>query len=169
MLPVYSQHATFHDEDRSPEEMAVISDALHHELTKRHLGHKKVPIMHKTSLSDIKDTNLRSLGVSQVVETYYDDLSKDSKLYQTEADHMVETTIGFLPDEDGILKTFIDRYTTMLIHDSIYLEEHPSPADQLINAHGLLNPMIHHSSLIGPAPWDLNMHGETESHHPSLE
>lgn len=42
---------------------------------------------------------------------------------------MVETTIGFLPDEDGILKTFIDRYTTMLIHDSIYLEEHPNPHD----------------------------------------
>lgn len=72
---------------------------------------------------------MHSLGVSQLVETHYDDMSKDSKLYSTEADHMVETTIGFLPDDDGILKTFIDRYTTMLIHDSIYLEETPSAHD----------------------------------------
>jgi len=49
---------------------------------------------------------------------------------------MVETTIGFLPDEDGILKTFIDRYTTMLVHDSIYMEETPSPHDLAHGHHG---------------------------------
>ena len=33
--------------------------------------------MQKTSLSDIKDTNVRSLGVGQLIETFYDDMSKD--------------------------------------------------------------------------------------------
>ena len=44
--------------------MASLTEALQHELAKRHLGHKRVPIIQKTTLSDIKDTNLRSLGVS---------------------------------------------------------------------------------------------------------
>ena len=36
---------------------------------------------------------------------------------------MVETTVTFLPTgEDGILKTFVERYTTMLVHDSILME-----------------------------------------------
>ena len=54
-------------------------------------------------------------------------MSVDRHLVSTEADQMVEETITFLPDEnDGILKTFIDRYTTMLVHDSILKEEIPS-------------------------------------------
>ena len=47
---------------------------------------------------------------------------------------MVDTTVSFNPEEsdyetedDGVLKTFIDRYTTMLIHDSAYMEELPAP------------------------------------------
>jgi len=88
-------------------------------------------------------------------------MSKDQKLYKTEADHMVETTIGFIPDSEGILKSFVDRYSAMLIHDSILMEEHPSPHD-------------HHGDVLHP-------HGETshfykfgsfdDTHHelPSLE
>ena len=41
---------------------------------------------------------------------------------------MVETTVTFLPTgEDGILKTFVERYTTMLVHDSILMEQLPAP------------------------------------------
>ena len=170
--PVYG-HTEFKQEVRSPEEIATITDSLHEELAKRHLGHKKVPIMQKSTLSDIKDTNLRSLGVSQLVETYYDDLSKESKLYKTEADHMTETTIGFLPDSDGILKTFIDRYTTMLIHDSIYMEEHPAESVLSDTLGGLLDPQIHGTALLGSSkPWDLTMQGPSTSKDtssPSLE
>ena len=57
-------HTAFEPEVRSPEELASISSALHDELARRHLGHKKVPILQRTSLSDIKDTKLRSLQTS---------------------------------------------------------------------------------------------------------
>ena len=91
-------------------------------------------------------------------------MSKDSKLYQTEADHMIETTIGFLPDEDGILKTFIDRYTTMLIHDSIYMEEVPG-------AHGHEALMMmdggHHGDFAGPHQYTI--HHDADHAPPSLE
>lgn len=41
---------------------------------------------------------------------------------------MVDTNITFAPTgEDGVLKTFIERYTTMLIHDSMFMEELPAP------------------------------------------
>ena len=52
---------------------------------------------------------------------------------------MIDTTIGFSPDSDGILKTFVDRYTTMLIHDSVLMEEIPAP--QFMYEHiSMLNP-----------------------------
>jgi len=62
-----------------------------------------------------------------VIETVYDDLSHDRALYTIESDKIVETNVTLLPDEDGVLKTFIDRYTTMLVHDSILMEEMPAP------------------------------------------
>jgi len=82
----------------------------------------------------------------------------------------VETTIGFLPDEDGILKTFIDRYTTMMVHDSIFMEEHPSPHDLIKHQQSLLNPMIHGGHMAS-APWDLTVTGvhAQQEQHPSLE
>ena len=41
---------------------------------------------------------------------------------------MVETNVLLHPsEEDGILQTFIDRYTTMLVKDSIFMEEIPAP------------------------------------------
>ena len=85
---------------------------------------------------------------------------------------MTETTIGFLPDSDGILKTFIDRYTTMLIHDSIYMEEHPPESVLSDTLGGLLDPQIHRTSLLGSGkPWDLTMQGASskDSSNPSLE
>ena len=75
--------------------------------------------------------------MTQLIETVYDDHTSDRALYTTEADKIVETNVSFLPDEDGLLKTFIDRYTTMLIHDSIYMEEMPAPEFMSI-----LNPAI---------------------------
>ena len=55
---------------------------------------------------------------------------------------MIDTTIGFSPDSDGILKTFIDRYTTMLVHDSVLMEEIPAP--QFMHQHiSMLNPQEH--------------------------
>ena len=80
-----------------------------------------------SSLTDINQSDLRTTTVSQTVETLYDDLSMDRVTYSTQTDKMVDTDVGFLPDNDGILKTFIDRYTTMLIHDSIFMEELPAP------------------------------------------
>lgn len=66
--------------------------------------------------------------MTKLTETVYDDLSMDHKYHTVEADKMVESNIAFLPDEeDGILRSFVDRYTTMLIHDSIYMEELPAP------------------------------------------
>ena len=96
--------------------------------------------MVKSSLSDVKDTKSHRLGVTQVIETVYDDLSKDRMHMTTEADQIVETNVSMLPDEEGILKTFIDRYTTMLIHDSIFMEEMPSPHFMQHSSFSLLNP-----------------------------
>ena len=107
--------------------------ALQAELISRHLAHKdadgrtKHPLIQKTHLSDIKDENYHTASVSQTVETVYDDFSMDKMKFTTEADKIVESTISFEPDEDGILKSFINRYTTMLIKDSIYMEQHPAP------------------------------------------
>ena len=116
---------------------------LKEELARRHLGHKhvKTPIMVKSSLSDVKDTKSHRLGVTQVIETVYDDMSTDRMHMTTEADQIVETNVSMLPDEEGILKTFIDRYTTMLIHDSIFMEEMPSP-HFMQHSFSLLSPAI---------------------------
>lgn len=70
---------------------------------------------------------MHTVGATQVTENVYDDMSADRTYYTTSTDQITESTIGFLPDDDGILKTFIDRYTTMLIHDSVYMEELPAP------------------------------------------
>ena len=41
---------------------------------------------------------------------------------------MVETSVTQLPHEDdGVVKTFIDRYTTMIVRDQALLEEVPAP------------------------------------------
>lgn len=111
------------------EEQEAMSEQLSEELARRHLGHKvvKQPIWTQTSISDVQDSRMHTLGVTQVVENVYDDLSADRTMYSTSIDTIVDSTIGFLPDDDGILKTFIDRYTTMLIHDSVYMEELPAP------------------------------------------
>ena len=111
------------------EEQEVLAEQLSLELAKRHLGHKvvKQPIWTQTSISDIEDSRVHTVGMTQVTENIYDDLSADRTYYTTSTDQITESTIGFLPDEDGILKTFIDRYTTMLIHDSVYMEELPAP------------------------------------------
>ena len=62
--------------------------------------------------------------MGQVAETFYDDLSMDRVTYNQEQDQMVYTTVTFIPaEDDGILRTFIDRYTSMLIHDLAYMEE----------------------------------------------
>jgi len=133
--PVPDDHVSLHDDEEVPDEHRSAQDVekLRHlvqdELSRRHLGHKLIrrPVWQKASLSDIKDLDLHSTSFSQIVETMYDDHSSDRQLLTTDVDHVVETTIGFLPSEDGILKTFIDRYTTMLVHDSIYMEEVPAP------------------------------------------
>ena len=106
-----------------------MAHALQEELAKRHLGHKHVkqPIWMKSSVSDIKDTQTHSQGVTQVIETVYDDFSSDRALHTTEADHIVDTNVTLLPNEEGILKAFVDRYTSMLVRDSIYMEEMPAP------------------------------------------
>ena len=95
----------------------------------------------KASLSDVKDTKSHKLGVTEVIETVYDDLSMDKLHVTTEADKIVDTNVSMLPDDDGILKKFIDRYTTMLIHDSIFMEEMPSP-HFMHQSFSLLNPAI---------------------------
>jgi len=59
---------------------------------------------------------------------------------------MTESTIGFLPDDDGILRTFIDRYTTMLIHDSVYMEELPAP-HFMHQSFSMLHPYIQEGGL----------------------
>ncbi len=118
------------EDHRNEDEKKELSESLNEELAKRHLGHKvieKKPVLQTTSLSGITDTNLRSFGVTQVVETLYDDLSAEKKSIKTEIDQMIDSTVGFAPGDDGILNTFIDRYTTMLIHDSILMEEIPAP------------------------------------------
>ena len=99
------------------------------ELANRHLGHKfvKTPIATTTRISDINESAFNTFGVTQIKETLYDDMSVDRVHHTTQADEIVDTTINFLPNEDGILQTFIDRYTTMLIHDSIFMEELPAP------------------------------------------
>ena len=57
-------------------------------MARRHLGHKhvKTPIWVKSSLSDIKDTKSHKLGVTEVIETIYDDFSSDRMHMTTEAD-----------------------------------------------------------------------------------
>ena len=70
---------------------------------------------------------MRSKTISELVDTVYDDLSMDSVLKSQTADSFVNTEVTFLPDDEGVLKTFIDRYTAMLIHDSVYMEQLPTP------------------------------------------
>ena len=84
--PLESHHGALSRED---EERMVAE--LQEELRNRHLGHKyvKQPIWQKTSLSDINDTQLRTIGVSELVQTVYDDLSSDNVLYTQSADHIV--------------------------------------------------------------------------------
>ena len=91
-----SEHEVFEmpREHRSPEELEHLTGLLQAELARRHLGHKKVdrrPIFQQTSVSDHKEMALRSKTVSQVVETVYDDMSIERKLFQTDVDHLVET------------------------------------------------------------------------------
>ena len=58
-----------------------------------------------------------------------------------ESDEIVKTNVTMLPDEDGVLQSFIDRYTTMLIHDSIFMEEIPAP-QFMHQSLSLLNPVV---------------------------
>ena len=115
---------------RTTEETDRLAHALQDELARRHIGghgdHKQ-PIHVKATIQDVEDSTLRTQTVSQVVETVYDDLSKDRVLYSTTTDHLVNANVTQMPDVDGILKTFVDRYTTMLVHDSIYMEQMPTP------------------------------------------
>lgn len=69
---------------------------------------------------------------------------------------MVESTVSFLPDEDGILKSFIDRYTTMLVHDSIYMEELPAPHfmhQDLSMLHPMVRGGLRHDPREDEFPW----------------
>ena len=95
----------------------------------------------EATLSDINDTKSHTVGVTTVIETAYDDGSRDKAHVTREADEIVKTNVTMLPDEDGILKRFVDRYTTMLIHDSIFMEELPAP-QFMHQSLSLLNPVV---------------------------
>lgn len=95
----------------------------------------------EATLSDINDTKSHTVGVTTVIETAYDDGSRDKAHVTREADEIIKTNVTMLPDEDGILKRFVDRYTTMLIHDSIFMEEMPAP-QFMHQSLSLLNPVV---------------------------
>jgi len=130
-------------EDRTQEESDILAMALTEELRDRHLGHKyvKQPISSKTSISGVGEKQVRSTGYTQLVETIYDDMTMDRLHVTTETDEIVDTKVSFLPDNDGILQTFIDRYTTMLIHDSVFMEEMPAP-HFMHQEFSMLHPMV---------------------------
>ena len=66
-----------------------------------------------------------------------------------------------LPDEDGILKTFIDRYTTMLIHDSIFMEEMPTP-QFMHQGFSMFNPAIQGALKRDPRDFSSEHHEDRE-------
>ena len=145
--PVKEEESVVVPHQKSSEDTEAIIRALQEELRKRNLGgdvvssEDKKPIFQTTSLTNVEQNDLQTTTVSQTVETVYDDMSADRVTYSTETNKLINTDVGFLPDDDGILKTFIDRYTTMLIHDSIYMEELPAPYF-MHQGLSLLNPVV---------------------------
>lgn len=99
--------------------------------------------------------------MTHVIQTVYDDMSVDKAHVTTEADKIVETNVTLFPDEDGILKTFIDRYTTMLIHDSIFMEEMPTPQFMQQDI-SLLSPAVQGAMKQDPRDFSLEHHVERQ-------
>lgn len=119
-----------HHEDRTATEKADMHMALLAEMEKRHIAnpHRK-PLFVRESVADTTDVKLHRVGATKVYETVFDDLSKERLHVGRTRDIIENADIRFgTPDEEtGILRTFIDRYTTMLVKDSIMLEEVPAP------------------------------------------
>ena len=70
-----------------------------------------------------------------------------------------------MPDEeDGILRSFIDRYTTMLIHDSIYMEELPAP-HFMHQSLSILNPLVKGGLKHDPRETEEDMQHHGYRHH----
>ena len=113
------------NEHRSKEETELLARSIHEELERRHPGsfdHKR-PLWAQAKLAGVTDTMVRSQKGGQMIETLFDDLSLDRLHQQRGIDHMVETSVTQLPHEDdGVVKTFIDRYTTMIVRDQALLE-----------------------------------------------
>ena len=64
-------------------------------------------------------------------------------------------------DEDGIMRTFLDRYSTIVNHDQIILEEEPSPLPALM--HHLMrqakyHPAVGHQGALEPHELASNPH-----------
>ena len=141
----------YHTEhERSKEEAEALAESLREEIAKRRLGHEfgKRPLGAKAYLSDIKDSNLHSKEGTQVFDIVYDDMSADRVHYKQDSDKLVETTISFPQpeaDDDGVLRTFIDRYTALITHESAYMEEIPAP--QFMHQSLLMHPLVAHGNL----------------------
>jgi len=101
-----------------------------------------------------------------MVQTTYDDFSSDHQLLTKEIDRLVETTTSILPDEDNILRSFIDRYTTLLVRDSVYTETEKE--DAIAAAQAALDPRHLHGNTLQrrePSGNDNYFDGAYDSHY----
>ena len=115
----------------TPEEEDKMMQALQIELQKRDLRRSidREPLWTKTILTDSEHKNVQTDTIGTIEETLYDDMSMDRVHNQREIEHNTRADVSFLPDDDGVLRTFVQRYTTMLIKDSAFMEEIPPPLD----------------------------------------
>ena len=96
------------------------------------LPHHKKPI-HTQKINTKEVTGYYGDQDATIYETVYDDLSVDRVIKKDNIDAFTIADGMRNVDHDGIMRTFLDRYSTIMNHEQILLEQEPSPIHGIVD------------------------------------